>query len=270
MVGPMEAGAGTSGFADRLWRAEVDREPIAPITDGDADLTIEDAYLIQTHNIERRVAAGRVVCGRKVGLTSRPMQALFGADEPDSGVLLDDMFVDDGDEVAHRDLLAPRVAAGMAFVMAGDLAGPGVTTTHALSAIAAVLPAIEIGDSRIADWRLQLVDAVADNASSGKVAVGGRLTAVTGLDLRLIGVLVHRNGAVIDSGAGAAALGNPARCLAWLANRLGPLGSGLRSGDVVLPGSLHRMVPARPGDVFRADFARLGSVTVAFGAGEAA
>ena len=251
-------------FAERLWKAEVDREPIEPITDTSANLTVADAYAIQTHNIERRVSAGGVVRGRKIGLTSRAMQQLLDVDEPDFGVLLDDMFVEDGDEIPLDTLVQPRVEAEMAFVMATDLAGPGVTTADALTAIGGVLPAIEVVDSRIADWRIRLVDTVADNASSGRVVLGGRLRPVTDVDLRLVGMLFHRNGAPIDSGAGAAALGNPARCVAWLANKLAAFGTSLRRGDIVLPGALHRMVPVRPGDVFRADFAHLGSVTARF------
>lgn len=252
-------------LADALWRAEVERCPIAPISGGRSDLTVQDAYAIQSHNIERRVTAGGVVRGRKVGLTSRPMQQLLGVDEPDFGVLLADMFTEDGDEITLESMLQPRVEAEMAFVMARDLVGPGVTVADALTAVAWVLPAIEVVDSRIADWRITLVDTIADNASCGRLVLGGALTPVAGLDLRLMGMLLYRNGVPIDSGAGAAALGNPARCVAWLANKLGGLGSGLRRGDIVLPGALHRMTPARPGDVFRAEFARLGSVTVRFG-----
>jgi 2-keto-4-pentenoate hydratase len=251
-------------LADRLWQAEVDRAPIEPITDRHPSLTVEDAYAIQTLNIERRVAAGRVVRGRKVGLTSHAMQQLLGVTEPDFGVLLDDMFVEDGAEIDRQALLQPRVEAEIAFGMARDLAGPGVTTTDALTATAGVLPAMEIVDSRIAEWRIQLVDTVADNASSGRLVVGGRLTPVTAVDLRLVGMMFYRNGMPIDSGAGAATLGNPAACVAWLANKLGELGSGLRAGDIVLPGALHRMVPVRPRDVFRAEFAHLGDVTVRF------
>jgi 2-keto-4-pentenoate hydratase len=252
-------------IADALWRAEVDRAPIAPITEGRPYLTVEDAYAIQTVNIERRVVAGALIRGRKVGLTSEPMQRLLGVNEPDFGALLDDMFVEDGDEIALGTMLQPRVEAEMAFVMARDLAGPGVTVAHALAAVGGVLPAIEIVDSRIADWRITLVDTVADNASCGRLVLGGTLTPVTDVDLRLIGMLLSRNGVPIDSGAGAAALGNPARCVAWLANKLAELGSGLRRDDIVLPGALHRMTPALPGDVFRAEFAHLGSVTVRFG-----
>lgn len=251
-------------LAEALWRAEYERTPIDPITDAHPDLSVEHAYAIQTHNIERRVAAGAVVRGRKVGLTSRRTQQLLGVDEPTFGVLTDTMFADDGEEIRVDELVAPRVEAEPAFVMGDDLAGPGITTIVALRAIAGVLPAIEVVDSRITDWRVRIADTVADNASSARVVLGGRITPVDGLDLRLLGVLFSRNGTPIDSGAGAAALGHPARCVAWLANKLGEFGSGLRRGDVVLPGAMHRMVPVRPGDVFQAEFAHLGAVSVWF------
>lgn len=251
-------------LADALWQAEIDRHPIPPITEDHPEIAIDDAYAIQLHNVERRVAAGAVVRGRKIGLTSRATQRLLGVNEPNFGVLLDDMFVDETDEIALDRLLQPRVEAEIAFVMASDLTGPGVTTTDALSAIGGALPAIEVVDSRIADWRIRLVDTVADNASSARAVLGARITPITGLDLRLLGVLFSRNGAPIDSGAGAAVLGHPARCVAWLANKLSAFGAGLRRGDLVLPGALHRMVPVRPGDVFQAEFAHLGGVTARF------
>jgi 2-oxopent-4-enoate hydratase len=254
-------------LANELWEAQETAQPVAPLTNRHPELDVADAYAIQRHNVERRVRDGRHVVGRKVGLTSKPMQQLLGVDEPDFGALLDDMFVEEGDEVALGTLIQPRVEAEMAFIMGRDLAGPGVTTTTALAAIAGVLPAIEIVDSRVADWRIKLVDTIADNASSAKVVIGGRLTRVTDVDLRLIGMLFHRNGIPIANAAGAAALGNPARCVAWLANKLGALGTSLRRDDVVLPGAMHRMVPVRPGDVFRAEFARLGAVSVRFGNG---
>lgn len=254
-------------LAERLRRAESDRAAIAPLTTDTPDLTVEDAYAIQTHNIDRRVAAGAVVRGRKIGLTSRPVQELLDVHEPNFGVLLDDMFVDEGDEICFDDLLQPRVESEIAFLMASDLAGPGVTATAALAAVGGVLPAVEVVDSRIADWRIRIADTVADNASSARAVVGSRLVPATAVDLRLLGVLFSRNGSPIESGAGAAVLGNPVRCVAWLANKLGSLGGGLRRGDVVLSGALHRMVPVRPGDVFRARFAHLGDVTVQFSGG---
>jgi len=192
------------------------------------------------------------------------MQELLGVDEPDYGVLLDGMFVEDGDEIDLGRLVQPRVEAEMAFIMERDLEGPGANTASALRAIAGALPAVEIVDSRVADWKIKLVDTVADNASSGLIVMGGRLRRVDELDLRLVGVAVSRGGELIDTGAGAAALGNPARCVAWLANKLASFGAKLHAGDVVLPGAVHKMVPVQPSDVFRAEFAHLGAVTVRF------
>jgi 2-keto-4-pentenoate hydratase len=251
-------------LADELWEADRTAKPVAPLTDRHAGLGIEDAYAIQSLNIARRVQAGERVIGRKVGLTSKPMQELLGVDEPDFGVLTDAMLVEDGDLIELSRLVQPRVEAELAFVLSRDLAGPGISAAVALDAIAGVLPAVEIVDSRVADWKIKLVDTVADNASSGLFVIGGRMRPVADLDLRLLGVAVSRNGELLDTGAGAAILGNPARCVAWLANKLGSLGDGLSAGDIVLPGAVHKMVPARPGDVFRAEYAHLGAVTVRF------
>jgi 2-keto-4-pentenoate hydratase len=263
-------GTTIQGLADRLWRAEIERIPIEPITDLRPDLTIADAYAIQAHNVRRRLQAGRAVRGLRLGRTSQLRQHVIGAGEPDFGVLLDDMFVEEGEEIPFEELLQPRVLATMAFVMASDLAGPRLTVADALTAVAGVLPALEIADSRIADWRVRLPDTVADNASAGKVLLGSRLTPVAGLDLRLVGLLLYRNGAPIENGAGAAALGSPARCVSWVAGELGGQGRSLRRGDIVLAGPMHRLVPARPGDQFHAEFAYLGSVTAQFDTGGAA
>jgi len=262
-------------LANELWGADRTARAVPPLTERYPDLVLEDAYAIQTINIDRRVSIGQKVIGRKVGLTSRPMQKILGVDEPDFGVLTDEMFIEDGDLIDLDRLMQPRVEAEPAFVMERDLAGPGVTTAGALAAIAGVMPAVEVVDSRVADWKIKLVDTVADwkiklvdtvadNASSGLLVVGGRLTKIEDFDLRLVGVAISRHGEVIDTGACAAAMGNPARCVAWLANKLGSLGSGLKAGDVVLPGAPHQMVTVKPGDVFRAEFAHIGAVTVRF------
>jgi 2-oxopent-4-enoate hydratase len=251
-------------LADELWDADRNVRPVPQLSERYPELVLEDAYAIQTINIDRRVAAGQRIIGRKVGLTSAPMQKILGVNEPDFGVLTDEMFVEDGDLISLDRLLQPRVEAEPAFVMERDLAGPGVTTAGALAAIAGVMPSVEIVDSRVADWKIKLVDTVADNASSGLLVVGGRMRKLDDIDLRLLGVAFSRHGEVIDTGACAAAMGNPARCVAWLANKLGSLGSGLKAGDIVLPGAPHQMVTVRPGDVFRADFAHIGAVTVRF------
>jgi 2-keto-4-pentenoate hydratase len=251
-------------YADALWAAEQDRAPIAPPSEADGSLTVEGAYAIQAINVARRTESGARVLGRKVGLTSRAMQEMLGVDEPDFGVLMDDMFVEEGDDVELGSLILPRVEAEMAFLLERDLAGPGVTAAQVAGAVAGVLPALEIIDSRIADWRITLVDTVADNASSARVVLGGRVTPVADLDLRLVGMAVTRNGVLADTGAGAAVLGNPLRCVAWLANKVGEFGETLHAGDVVLAGALHRAFPVGSGDVCRAEFGHLGAVTARF------
>src|SRR3954447_21193146 len=170
---------GVVGLADRLWQAAVDRRPIEPITRIRSDLTVQDAYAIQTHNVRRRVAAGAVVRGRRMGRTSRSRQLVLGVDEPDFGVLLDDMFLDEGDTIPIELFVQPRVVTTISFVMAADLAGPGVTIADALTAVAGVMPAIEVVDSRIAAWQVEVADTIADNASAGKVVLGGRITPVS-------------------------------------------------------------------------------------------
>ena len=254
--------------AGALWCAERDRLAVAPISDGDPTFGPAQAYSVARINVARRVEAGAVLRGLKIGLTSRASQSVLGVGEPTFGALLSDMFVDDDDRLAIDELLQPRVEAELAFVLATDLVGPGVDTVAAMRAVERVIPVIEVGDSRIADWRIRIADTIADNASSARVVLGSGFAPPTNdLDLVHLGVLFFRNGVPIDSGAGAAALGNPLRAVAWLANKLAEFGESLRGGDIVLSGALHRMVPARPGDEFRAEFARLGSVGVRFSGG---
>jgi 2-oxopent-4-enoate hydratase len=264
MVAPVTDHARLEAIAAELWEADRTRRPIPPITDAHPDLSVEDAYAIQTVNVDRRIAAGARRLGSKVGLSAKAMQQLLGVNEPDFGALLDDMFVEEGDPISLATMVQPRIEAEIGFVLEHDLEGPGVTTTAALRAIAGAMPALEIVDSRIADWKIKLVDTVADNASCGKLVLGGRITKLDGIDLRLLGMVLARNGEVIDSGAGAAVLGNPARCVAWLANKFATFGASLHAGDVILPGALHRMVPVAAGETYRAEFAHLGAVSATF------
>jgi 2-keto-4-pentenoate hydratase len=252
---------------DALAAAASERHPIEPLTTTYPELTVEDAYAIQATGIERRLAEGRIVRGRKAGLTSAAMQAQLGVDEPDFGVLLDDMLVEDGEEIGFEQLIQPRAEAEIGFVLERDLEGPGMTGLDALLATAGVVACIEVVDSRIEDWKISLVDTVADNASSALAVTAGRLVPVAGLDLRLLGMAFYRNGELVETGAGAAVLGNPARCVAWLANKLAQFGDRLRAGDLVLAGALHKSVAVEPGDVFRAELNHLGSVTTRFGHG---
>jgi 2-keto-4-pentenoate hydratase len=251
-------------FSDALRDANRTRIAIAPLTESDPDLTVDDAYAIQLHNIDRAVADGHRILGHKVGLTSRAMQEMLGVHEPDFGVLLDDMVLPDGAEVSLRDLVHPRVEAEIGLRLAEDLRGPGVTIDRALAALDVAMPALEIIDSRIADWRIGLVDTIADNGSSARAVFGTKSVPAADLDLRLVGAVLERNGELVEHGVGAAALGHPAACVAWLANKLAGFDQTLRAGELILPGAVHRAIDVVAGDVVRAELAGLGTVTVRF------
>ena len=250
--------------AAALRTASTERHAIEPLTATDSDLTVADAYAIQLANVDRLLGSGRRIVGHKVGLTSKAMQNMLGVHEPDFGVLLDDMVVEDGADIPVTRLLQPKVESEIGLWLGEDLAGPGVTTETALRAIASAVPALEIIDSRIAEWRIGLVDTIADNGSSGMVVVGSTPTPIEGLDLRLIGCVLERNGEFVDCGVGAAALGHPAACVAWLANKLSEFGESLRAGQLVMPGAVHGAVPVERGDTVRAEFAQLGTVSARF------
>jgi 2-keto-4-pentenoate hydratase len=251
-------------LAGLLRAAEADRRPIAPLTELEPGLTLADAYRIQQVNVRARQADGESLRGQKIGLTSVAMQEQLGVTEPDFGALFSSMILEEGEGVPTAELIHPRAEAEIAFVMAEDLRGPGVTALDALRAVAGAVPAIEVIDSRVADWKIALPDTVADNASSARVVSGGRITPVADLDLRLIGMVLSQNGVVVATGAGAAVSGNPIRAVAWLANKLGEFDVGLQAGDLVLAGALTAAVSVSPGDTLRADFAELGSVTATF------
>lgn len=230
------------------------------------ELTIDDAYAIQLAQVDAWLAEGRRVLGRKVGLTSPAMQAQMKVNQPDFGHLMDDMFFAEHVPVAADRFVQPRAEPEVAFVLRRDLAGPGVTVAAAAAAVDFVLPALEIIDSRIADWQIGIVDTIADNASSGGVVLGSTARRIDEVDLRLGGCVLHRNGEIAGTGAGGAVLGSPLNSLAWLANTLGRRGEGLRAGQVILPGSITASVPFVPGDVITATMAGLGSVTAVIAA----
>lgn len=222
------------------------------------------AYEVQRAQLREWVAAGRRPVGAKVGLTNAAVQRQLGVDQPDFGVLLADMAVPDGAEVAPGSLLQPRVEAEVAFVLAADLPYAQPTTVDVIRAVDHLLPAIEIVDSRVAGWDISIVDTVADNASSGMFVVGTRPVRLPDVDLRVCGMVLEEAGEQVSVGAGAACLGNPLHALAWLAGTLARAGSPLRAGDVVLSGALGPMVPVRPGAAYEARISGLGSVRVCF------
>lgn len=250
--------------AKELLAAYSTRQPIAPLTETYPDIVFGDAYEIQKLQIEERLAEGRVVKGHKVGLTSAAMQKQLGVDQPDFGHLLDDMFYLENMPIPMTPWLQGRIEPEVAFVLGRPLKGPGVTIADAVRAVEFVLPALELVDSRIRDWKIGIIDTISDNASSGGVVLGGRPTNLTDIDLRLIGCTLLKNGQIVGTGANGAVLGNPLNSLVWLANTVGPQGVTLEPGHVVLPGSVTKMQPICPGDVFVANWGVLGSVTARF------
>jgi 2-keto-4-pentenoate hydratase len=253
------------GKARALYEARRTRQQIAPFTDADPDLGMADGYAVQQELTRLLLADGDRIVGYKVGLTSKPMQQMIGVDQPDYGPVLASTVYADGDIVSLGSFIQPKLEAEIAFVLSSPLAGPGVSVLDASRAIAGMTAAVEIVDSRFADWRIKLADTVADLASNGAVAVSSRLVPLDGVDPRLIGMVLTRQGELIDTGAGAAALGDPVKVVAWLANTLGEMGVKLEAGHLIMTGALHAAVPMRAGDVFRADFDRLGPLTVRVG-----
>lgn len=249
--------------AQALYDARRTRKPIPPFTDAEPGLGMEDGYAVQKEVVDLLLADGDAVVGYKVGLTSEPMQRMIGVASPDYGPVMASTLYRDGETLSLSGFIAPRVEGEIVFVLGERLAGPGVTLTQARAAISGMVAGIEIVDSRIAGWRIQLADTVADLASNGAAAVSSRIVALGDTDTRLIGMTLTRNGELIDTGAGAAALGDPVAVVAWLANVLGEHGIALEVGHLVMTGALHAAVPMNPGEVFRAEFDRLGSVTLA-------
>lgn len=240
------------------------RTPVPPLTAGEPGLTVDDAYAIQLAQVAAWTAGGATIKGHKVGLTSAAMQRQLGVNQPDFGHLTSAMFLPEGAVADIGAFLQPRAEPEIAFVLGRPLSGPGVTVAEALAAVDFVLPALEIIDSRIADWKITLPDTVADNASSGAVVLGGRPVKPDALDLSLTGCLLWRNGRLEGTGAGGAVLGSPVNALVWLANTLGARGTGLEAGHVILPGSVTAAIPFGPGDTVAAAFDRIGSVSITF------
>lgn len=251
-------------FAIELLEAEESRQGIMPLTERDISLTVEDAYQIQLETMRLKLAQGKKVIGKKVGLTSVAMQKMLNVDEPDYGHLFDDMELENGTTVKVDSMLSPKVEAEIGFMLAEDLVGPNVTYIDVLMATKYVVPTLEIIDSRVSDWKIKLVDTVADNGSSAKVVVGDAKTTIDEVDLRTNSMVLYKNGELLATGAGAAALGHPAHAIAWLANKLHEFGITLKKDELILPGALSGAVAVSAGDKIEARFGKIGTVTVHF------
>ena len=239
-----------AGRLDRAWES---REPVPPLTESD-ELMVEDSYAVQTRWTELRMGRGEQILGRKIGLTSAAMQEMMGVNEPDYGSLWSSRFYaadpSGRAEMPAETFIAPRVEGEFAFLISEPLASADVTAEDVLAATGALAVAVEIVDSRIKDWKIKLADTIADNASYGGYTLGPWNEGLVAQDLRALRMVVSKNGEQVVDAVGAAALGNPANAVAWLARKLDSFGIILNPGDVVLSGSLGGAVDAARGDVF--------------------
>lgn len=260
-MGVTDHNASYIDLAARLRRA-YRGTPVDSLRDGLHPTDAEGAYSVQAINTAWWLESGRCIAGWKVGLTSEVVQRQLGVDQPDFGVLFDDMQLESGGALDMSLLIQPRAEAEVALVLGQDLNRDDVGPEDVAAATEWVIPAIEIVDSRIRDWKIAFADTVADNGSSAMFVLGEERHAVAGLDLYTCGMVLEVNGAVASLGAGAACLGHPLNAAAWLARTLAQRGQRLRSGQVVLTGALGPMVDLSPGDHLRAKIAGLGEVTL--------
>jgi 2-oxo-hept-3-ene-1,7-dioate hydratase len=246
---------------DILEKAFKERKQATQLSTTWPNITIEDAYGISTIWAKRRMAAGRKLIGHKVGLTSKAMQRSSNINEPDFGYLFDDMMIPDGGKVEHAAYCRPRVEIELAFVLGQRLMGPGVTLTDVLRATEYVVPSLELVDARLQDPR-KIFDTVSDNAAASGIVIGGRPVRPMDVDLRWVGGIMYVNGEIEETGVAAGVLGHPAMGVAWLANRLGSLGTPMEPGHIVLAGSFTRVVFPKKGDTLHADFGQLGGISI--------
>ena len=251
-------------LGDELYTALQGCQVVEPLTNRHPDITIEDAYRIQQRLNARRVEAGEIIIGKKIGVTSNAVMNMLGVHQPDFGMLTDRMVFNEGEAIDAKTLIQPKAEGEIAFILKRDLQGPGVTAADVLAATEGVMACFEIVDSRIRDWKIKIQDTVSDNASCGVFVLGDRVVDPREVDLTTCGMVLEKNGEVVVTGAGAATLASPLNAMAWLANTLGRLGMPLKAGEVVLSGALGAMVPVKAGDNLRVTIGGIGGCSVRF------
>ncbi len=233
-------------------------------------MTVDDGYAIQRDWVKLELTDGRIIKGRKIGLTSRAMQQASQITEPDFAPLMDDMFFEAGGDIPFDRFIAPRVEVELAFILGKPLKGPGVTLFDVLSATEYVSPALEIIDARIEQFDREtraprkVFDTISDFAANAGIVLGGRPVRPNDVDLRWVGALLYKNGVIEETGLAAAVLNHPATGVAWLANRIAQYDEALSAGDVVLAGSFTRPTSAQRGDMFHVDYGALGAIAFRF------
>lgn len=257
-------------LAEALEAAELSREAIGIFSHAHPDITIEDAYAIQAEWMRIKLAKGRKVVGHKIGLTSKAMQDAVGINEPDFGVLLDDMVLHDGASIPMSRFRQPKLEVELAFILDKPLAGPDCTIYDVLDATRYVVPALEILDARlhridpVSRRGRKVMDTISDNAANAAIVLGARPFRVHDFDLRWVSALLFQNGGIGETGVAAGVLGHPALGVAWLANRLARYGESLAAGEIVLAGSFTRPIDIAAGDVIHADYGPCGSISCRF------
>jgi 2-keto-4-pentenoate hydratase len=249
---------------DKAWRTQT---PIPPLSESDGVDSVDSAYAIQTHWTALRLHRGERIVGRKIGLTSPVIQQQLGVDEPDYGTLWESSFYRASQgrvKIPADDFLQPRIEGEVAFLIGKELSSPNITGGEVLAATDACALGVEIVASRIADWRIKLVDTIADNASYGGFSLGPWDSVLPHADLASLRMTIHHNGSLAAEGMGAAALGHPAASTAWLANKLVQLGLSLKPGDIVISGGLTKMLPVKSGDEFVFSLTGQPEVSVSF------
>jgi 2-oxopent-4-enoate/cis-2-oxohex-4-enoate hydratase len=249
---------------DALFSAWRERRVLPPLLEVEPSITITDAYAIQQRFVGLRLQAGETIIGKKIGVTSKPVQDFLGVFEPDFGQLTSGMVCTQADGVNIGKLIQPKAEAELAFVLKGDLIGPGITSTDVIRATAYVSPCFEIVDSRIRDWNIKIQDTVADNASCGVFVLSEDKADPRKVDLALAGMALYKNSELHSTSAGAAVQGSPVNAVAWLANTLGRLGLPFKAGEVILSGSQSSLVEVGDGDELRCVIGGVGSCRVRF------
>ena len=253
-------------LGDDLFEALQARTSLSPLTERYPEITLEQAYQISLQFLQRREAAGQTLIGKKIGVTSKAVQDMLNVHQPDFGFLTDAMHVPDGSAVsmAEHGLVQPRAEGEIAFILKADLKGPGISAADVLAATEYVVPCFEIVDSRIRDWKIQIQDTVADNASCGVFALGAARIDPRTVDLAKVALTMSKNGEPAGSGLGSAVQGHPCEAVAWLANTLGKLGIPFRKGEIILSGALAPLVPVTAGDRIEMNISGLGSASLTF------
>lgn len=255
-----------NALGDELYQALRSQSTLVPFTDRETDITIDDAYYISLRMVNRRVEDdGEKIVGKKIGVTSKPVQDMLGVFQPDFGFLTDAMeFQNDAEIKIAGNMIQPRAEAEIAFRLKKDLAGPGVTEADVLDATECIIPCFEIVDSRIQDWNIKIQDTVADNASCGVYVLGDNTVDPRDFDLPNLKMTVKKNGKFLSEGLGSAVQGNPLTAVAWLANTLGEFDIPFKAGEVILSGSLVPLEDVVAGDKMELELEGIGSASVSF------